>query len=340
MASYAMISARALGAMPRFIEGEAGARGLDRACAAAQLPLGIENDDAGFITQRSLMAFVDEAARLVGDERIGLALAPHLTPADYGVWGAYVLSAPTLGDALHRAQCALGWHSTGDELVIDRCGELVRFAYRFASAGGPGYENIAYCAAGVLVNLIRAYLGRAWQPERIEMDLPRGRSMSRAYDSFGCDVRPGAADISVFLQPNALAAPPIRFQTSPAVTLADVRRIRAGGAPERLPDAVRELVRIQLADLGVSLDRAAESLGLGPRTLQRELASHGIRFRDIVDQVRLDRARALLAERDLNITQIAGELDYSAPTHFTRAFQRQTGLSPRRYRNEVAGFRR
>jgi len=336
MARYAMISARALGAMPRFIEAEAGARGLDRACAAAGLPLGIENDDKGFIPQRSLMAFVEEAARLVGDERVGLALAPHLTPADYGVWGAYVLSAPTLADALHRAQCALGWHSTGDELVIDRCGELVRFAYRFASAGGPGYENIAYCAAGVLVGLFRAYLGRAWRPERIEMDLAPGRSMARPYDSFGCDVRSGGHNVAVFLRPDALSAPPAQYRTGPTVTLADVRRTRAGGAPERLPDVVRELVRIQLADSAVSLERLAEGLALGPRTLQRELAGHGASFRDIVDQVRLDRARALLAERDLSITRIAGELDYSAPSHFARAFQRRTGLSPRRYRKEIA----
>lgn len=53
--------------------------------------------------------------------------------------------------------------------------------------------------------------------------------------------------------------------------------------------------------------------------------------------MRLDHARALLEEEDLSITQIAGELGYSAPTHFALAFYRQTGLSPRRYRELIAG---
>ena len=36
------------------------------------------------------------------------------------------------------------------------------------SAGTQAYENVAYCAAGVLLNLIRTYLGADWRPERIE----------------------------------------------------------------------------------------------------------------------------------------------------------------------------
>lgn len=317
--------------MPAFIEAQAGARGLELASATAGLPLGIENDDARFITQRSLMAFLDQGARLVGDEFIGLALAQHLTPADYGVWGAYLLSAPTLGDALRRAQRALRWHSGQDEVIIDRHGDLVRFAYRFASAGAPGYENIAYCAAGVIINVMRAYRGPTWRPERIEFDLPRTRRMSPAHDSFGCEVRHGGAYVSVLMRPDVLATPLASDFSGPLVTMADVRRSRVGGAPVRLPEVVRELVRVQLWD-SASLDSIAEYLDLGPRSLQRQLESDGAGFRAIVNQVRMDRARALLAEDDLNITQIACELGYSASTHFARAFHRETGLSPRRYR--------
>ena len=82
-----MISARVLGPMPSFLRMETGFSGLRRAVEAAGLPHGIEREDNRFITQRSLMAFLDECARLVGDARVGLEFAPHLTPAEYGVYG-------------------------------------------------------------------------------------------------------------------------------------------------------------------------------------------------------------------------------------------------------------
>ena len=337
MSECAMVSARALAAMPSFIEAQAGARGLELASAVAGLPLGIENDESRFITQRSAMVLLDQGARLVGDDRLGLVLAPHLTPNDYGIWGAYVLSAPTLRDALLRAQRALPWHSTQDEVIVDQSGELVRFAYRFASNRAPHYENLAYCSAGAIVNLIRVYLGPNWRPERIEFDLPRAQNMTRVHDTFDCEVRAGGTHVSVFMLPDVLGTPRRRVLSNPPVTLDDVRRSRAGGAPVSLPDVVRELVQVQRSEVSVSLDAIAEHLALGPRTLQKQLASHGVHFRAIVNQVRLDRARALLEEEDFSITWIAGELGYSTPSHFARAFHRQTGLSPRRYRKAITG---
>jgi len=332
-----MISARALGAMPRFIRAEAGARGLARAFVTAGLPHGIEHEDARYITQRSLMAFLNEGARLVGDERLGIELARHLTPDDYGVFGAYLLSAPTLRDGLERSHGALRWHSTRDEIAIDRQGELVRYSYRFASAGAFGYENIAYCAAGVLVNLMRGYLGPGWCPKRIELDVPSARSMARAQDAFGCEVRPGGDQVAVFVPGHLLATPLARSRPGPTVTLADVERSRAGGAPRRLSKIVCELVRVRLLESSVSLDVIAEQLALGTRTLQRQLEQEGLQFRDLVNGVRIERAQQLLMERDLSITRIAAELGYSAPTHFTRAFRRETGQSPQRYRLVAAG---
>ncbi len=330
-----MISARVLGPMPGFLRTETGVTGLRRAIEASGLPHGIECEDNRFITQRSLMAFLDEGARLVGDARVGLEFAPHLTPADYGVYGKYLLSGPTLLDSLRRSRQALRWHSSRDALTIGNSGPFVRFGYRFSSAGAPTYENVAYCAAGVLVNLIRTYLGAGWRPERIELDLPSARAETRAQDVFGCPVRFGADRIAVFMRPEALdARSPHRAFAS--TTLADVNRSRARRAPRVITEVARELVRIQLMESAVDLEATARRLGLGPRTLQRQLAEHGLQFRDLVSQVRVERARELLAERDLSITDVAAELGYSAPAHFARAFRRETGLSPGHYRRSRA----
>jgi len=40
----------------------------------------------------------------------------------------------------------------------------------------------------------------------------------------------------------------------------------------------------------------------------------------------------MLAETDLNITEISARVGYSSPSHFTKAFRQSTGLTPRAFR--------
>ncbi len=47
---------------------------------------------------------------------------------------------------------------------------------------------------------------------------------------------------------------------------------------------------------------------------------------------RMTRAKSLLAETDLPVTQIASRVGYSSTSHFTRAFRQATGLTPKAFR--------
>ena len=184
-----------------------------------------------------------------------------------------------------------------------------------------------------IASLARAYLGRAWRPARVELDLPLSRAIGRASDAFLCDVQFGADALAILVPKEDLARPCKVAPPIAPTTLADVRRAHAIEAPRDLSGTVREIVRLQLLVSSASVEETALRLELGVRTLQRRLDRLGLKFRDIANQARTERAKELLAERDLSITHIAAELGYSAPTHFARAFARQTGLSPRRFRN-------
>jgi AraC family transcriptional regulator len=52
---------------------------------------------------------------------------------------------------------------------------------------------------------------------------------------------------------------------------------------------------------------------------------------------RIARARQLLAENRLSVTNIAAELRYASPSHFSTAFKRAMGISPRVYRRSIVG---
>jgi AraC-like DNA-binding protein len=59
----------------------------------------------------------------------------------------------------------------------------------------------------------------------------------------------------------------------------------------------------------------------------------------LIDEVRFDLAVPLLNDEALTITEIAYELGYANVAHFSRAFRRITGMSPRNYRNNSKEYK-
>lgn len=87
-----------------------------------------------------------------------------------------------------------------------------------------------------------------------------------------------------------------------------------------------------LLDEQISIDTLAQMTGVKSRTLQRRLNDSGTSFTKLLDQVRFEVAAPLICDSDTPLTDIAYDLGFSDPAHFTRAFRRWTGMSPRDYR--------
>ncbi len=51
--------------------------------------------------------------------------------------------------------------------------------------------------------------------------------------------------------------------------------------------------------------------------------------------LRIERARRLLAETDLPITEVGAQVGYASQSHFTKIFREATGLTPRAFRSAV-----
>lgn len=63
----------------------------------------------------------------------------------------------------------------------------------------------------------------------------------------------------------------------------------------------------------------------------------GINFTDYLSRVRTERAKNLLLNRNLRISEIAYEVGFQSLTHFNRVFKRILGQSPTDYRTRLAG---
>lgn len=100
----------------------------------------------------------------------------------------------------------------------------------------------------------------------------------------------------------------------------------AGGWGDFIAMMLRESKCLQL-----TLEDAARSLNITPRTIHRYLASENLSFRDISQRVRFEHACELLEAGELNVSQIALRLGFTDVASFSRGFRRYKGVSPTDY---------
>jgi AraC-like DNA-binding protein len=79
----------------------------------------------------------------------------------------------------------------------------------------------------------------------------------------------------------------------------------------------------------------ARAVRTSPRTLQRRLQEAGLTFAEVLQQARCVAAEQMLRDSGRKIGDVARALGYSDPAHFTRAFVRWTGITPRDFRRRV-----
>lgn len=121
-----IISVTALAGVPAFVRQTFGDRLIKQANAAAMLDIEAIEDQDCFIPHVTMTTFVESVAKLSGEENFGLMVAPHLSLANYGRWGDYILGASTLGAAISRAIATIGFHSKGDALSLEIVDDLAR----------------------------------------------------------------------------------------------------------------------------------------------------------------------------------------------------------------------
>ena len=96
---------------------------------------------------------------------------------------------------------------------------------------------------------------------------------------------------------------------------------------------VTRAIAAQLTRGDLSQRRIGRHLALSPRSLQRKLHQHGLKYTTLVEDTRRAVAVKLLMDPARSISDVATELGYRDASSFTRVFKRWTGLNPRRYRD-------
>ena len=101
-----------------------------------------------------------------------------------------------------------------------------------------------------------------------------------------------------------------------------------------LQERLRSHLAGQLPSGGASIEKAARTLGMSSRSLQRQLQTEGTAFKDVVEAVRRDLALVHMREDRHSISEVAFLAGFTEVSAFSRAFRRWTGASPTAWRRD------
>jgi AraC-like DNA-binding protein len=275
------------------------------------------------------------AATLTSDEALGVHFAESLPRGALDLIEYALRSSPSLGDGLDRLarygrllsdRVAVRTHHNEQNLLF-----LVH-----DTAHTPLYPARAEFALAVALKLARDCTEADITPLGVCFAHPAPDDTSEYRRFFHGRVRFAAGSSSMRLSV-ADAARPMRDADAALAGIVRRRLENALGARDQsgggaMCTRVRRLLVEHLGQSVLTLDAVAQALAVSRRTLTRRLAEERVSFRQILDQVRGEFARALLQDRSLSVGDIAFFLQYSEPAAFHRSFRRWTGRTPHAFR--------
>ena len=305
---------------------------VERGFSRARLPVCALEDVDNYVPSRGFWAFLIDMARREHMEDLGFRVGMR-----FGANGPdpriseLLRASPTLYRGVARAcemtnktitNCTMGM------MPSRRDGYTYVFHSPSCGADNPAVEQIGWFGLGILIGMIREYAGAEWQPTEIGLMTHRAPNRHIRNTLPVPRVRQSQPASYIELPNSMLSLPP----PGPDTRAAGERAIGYEKCPVGFVGTMRTLVATYVQESEFSIKDAAALCDTSVRTLQRNLKQCGTSYSEVLDEARFQIARRLLREPQVRIAEISYRLGYANPTHFSRAFRRIAGVSPKSYR--------
>ncbi len=306
----------------------------ERMLEQAKLPMWHYCDPEDLIPTQHIQALMDHAARSLGSPTFGLEVATDNELATLGTYGRLVANAPTVHHAFQTSCRLLHLHTSAARNWLAETDEEVWFCRSSFQGPEVGRWQMEQYVVARLVEQVRLGAGPSWCPAKVCLQTRRTLEPEVREALGDPEIRSGQKFTAIAV-PRALLVQPLRRRgTAPADVGATAQsRLRRSAPASSFVDTLRQLAGSLLKEEGPPrIEAMAGIAGLSVRSLQRRLAKENLSHFQIVDQARYQAATRLLEESEIRITDIAMDLGYTDSAHFTRAFRRWSGVTPRAYR--------
>jgi AraC-like DNA-binding protein len=276
------------------------------------------------------------AVSRTGDVSLGLKSGTRRDVSDMGIVGHVVYNSENLAQGLE--QYIRLFDVVNDAICLSLSSDDKNCALSFVHK----YPE-HYCIPDIERSLVLAlYRTRQWIGQELSLEAAHFSHKAPAYESvyrriFGCPVYFNQSECKLVFARNYLQLQ--SRATNPYVQRAALQY--ANGLLDRirklsLAEQVKACLYRDNAIADVTVDRVASRLNMSKQTLYRKLKLEGLFFQRLVESVRFDKARQMLSQSGLSTSEIALLLGFSELSAFSRAFKRWSGMSPKRYREQLS----
>lgn len=310
------------------------AAGLDpsRLLMDAGLSPSVLNEPDLKIPAERVGRLLEVSAARSGLESFGLRMAESRQLSNLGPVGMLIRDQATLRDSLDvLVRYHMLLNGSLSLMIEEAAGVVVIREELTVGAAQPVRQSIEL-ALGVLMRLMRQFLGAAWHPRRVCFAHPAPRDASTHLRVFGPCVEFDHDFNGIVCAKRDLDAP--NPSADPAMARYAQQLLDATAEPPRptMLEDVRRTILLLLPSGRCSIEQVAEHLGIVCRTVQRRLAEQGQSFSAIVNDVRVELAQRHVHESARPLNDVAALLGFSAPSGFSRWYHAQFGCSPKESR--------
>ena len=285
------------------------------------------------LTVAEFFAFWRSLEAVGGSRDLGLRIGTRVEPHQLDVASLAAIHSDTLGDALakfaryKRVVC-------GEQVSVETSKGEARIRFHWVHGDGALPMMLVDTTFASLVTLAAHGIGAPVTPLRVELARRRADE-PMLHRAFGCPIV-FDAPVDQLVIDEALLARPFVTRNADVVAmlvpaleseLAEITRSRS------IADEVRRELSRRMTGERPSVDKVAHAMRTSSRTLQRRLGELGTSYQALLDEVRRDASRRLLASTDLDASEIAFLLGFDELNSFSRAFHGWEGVTPTRWRD-------
>lgn len=273
---------------------------------------------------------LEAAARDQGMDDLGIRLGAANDVHQLGAFGSFITEPPTLRSGLEALCRLMPAYSSIERAWLSPRGEQVDLNHYIPHRDAAASEQFTTATLAMYLNYISMTTGPDWYPTVVGLPLRRSPGVRSLPRLANARIELGRPWLTFTLAASTLdRVRPQRRETEPRVGASNWE---ATMPASDIGSAVQQVVVTLLPDGYPEIALVAASVGMSIRTLQRRLQADGLTFGDVVAKARFTEARRLLRDPARKIIDVALDLGYSDPSHFTRAFERWAGMPPRRFR--------
>lgn len=272
------------------------------------------------------------AGKQTNMHNFGLLLSQRQNLEEHGVLGYLTKHAATLGIAIETWIAYLKRYQPSVVTNLTFFEQTALWEVRLPFTPAVSDHDHAEAGAGLVVKFIRQNLDPLWNPEAVHFNHTAPNDKTLHNRIFRCPIffrsERGYIEFPVSdLERPLRYSDPILFQL-----LQSYEQSQTSLIANTFKENVQFRVGSRIEGESINIDAIAQVMGLSRSQLQSKLKAEGCNFREIVSLIRVERAKKLLCDSQMTLTQIADNIGYAQLAVFTRAFKRRTGTTPSLWR--------